>query len=254
METSTASDSFLYDKFQEFYKELTMLKESAIAGTWIYSGDTEETGTSTGAMEFSSNAIFQKLITQIEQQELEAAERGGDFGVALFQEAKFIMAAMADETFLSIDWVGQKKWGDNLLETKIFRSNASGEIFFKRLESLLENNDPVYTNIAMIFMAALSLGFRGKYFQTDDHGKIEQYRKQLFTFAFNKKPELTRYQTKITPSAYDHTNIQDANQEIPGLKKWYFRLYGLTAVLILTSFFIWFSVTSDISQVLQSIL
>ena len=44
---------------------------------------------------------------------------GGEYASALYRRAQYVMAALADETFLYLDWPGRDAWRANLLEFKL---------------------------------------------------------------------------------------------------------------------------------------
>lgn len=246
------TNSFLQDKFKEFYVELMNMVEAAKAGNWVYD-DSSKKKDEKETMQFSSNAILQKLYTRLETQEQEASAKGGDFGLLQFQEAKYIMAAVADEIFLHLDWAGQANWKNYLLEAKCFQTSVSGEMFYQKLEKVLESNDPANVDLALLFLLALSLGFQGKYYKSEDLKQIDEYRHQLFTFVFTKKPELEDVARKLMPNTYENTLKKETKIELPGLKKWYGYLALLLLFLFILSFAVWGTISTEIGNVLEQI-
>lgn len=256
MKESKQTESFLLSQFHQFYTLFIELRKMAETGTWVYSIDDSEGNLAEAGKDIpvTTSLIFQKLISLFEEQEITAGKTGGDFGSTLYKNALFIMSALADEVFLTMDWVGKEAWGKFLLETKFFGSNAGGDIFFIKLDTLLQERDPVYSEIAVMYLLALSLGFRGKFRGVNDKGIIEGYRQQLFSFVFGKKPDLKSEAQYLFPDAYVHTLEKESKVMIPGLKKWYGYLAALIFSILVTSHIVWINMTDDLHLIVQQIL
>ncbi len=253
MEKKTYIDSFLLEQFKNFYIELLSLKNKAQSGSWVY--DLEETVEKNNEGEaISSGLVFQKLVTLLEEQELKATKTGGEFGAVLFNEVKYIMAVYCDEVFLSIDWIGKESWSQYLLETKFFGSNAGGENFYIRLEKIIQERDPVFSEVANIFLIILSLGFRGQYFGRNDEGKIEYYKEQLFSFVFQVKPDSLLLRHKIFPNAYNHVLKTSTKSDVPGIKYWW-GIFGTTVISLFgISHIIWTQLTEELELIINQII
>ena len=128
-----------------------------------------------------------------------AGRRGSDY-TGFYRQAEYAMAALADEIFLhQLDWVGKEAWNNHLIEYRLFRTRVAGEEFFTRLDRLLQTPDPMYKDLATVYLLAITLGFRGRYWSTNDSGRIDFYRRQLFTFIFHGQPELHKETKKLFP-------------------------------------------------------
>ena len=91
-----------------------------------------------------------------------------------------------DEIFLHIvEWDGVEIWHNNLLETRLFDSYIAGEQVFRHLDKLLQERNPVYADLARIYLIALSLGFQGKHRNTSDTQQLDKYRQQMFKLFLN---------------------------------------------------------------------
>lgn len=245
--------TFLLGLFHEFYSVLEELKYMAGSGTWVFmeNGEDKKEMSDVSA---TSGFVFQRLVSLFEEQEMRVSKNGSEFGQALFKDALFIMTAIADETFLTMKWIGQEAWSRYLLETKFFSSNAGGDIFYNRLDALLKERDAVHQEIAIMFLLALSLGFRGKYLGVNDSGIIDSYKEQLFSFIFHHSPDLGTPDKKIYPSAYMYTLEKKAKTVIPGLRKWYGLLAALIVSLLGISHILWMSMTGEIGKIVLQIL
>ena len=256
MSEKEKKDSFLLQCFQEFYAQLEEMKKRACTGTWTFKDGASEADVSKSGKDSTepSNYVYQKMGSLFERQQLEAGKSGNKIETRLYDDALFVMSAITDEIFLTMSWAGQEAWSKFLLETKFFGSNAGGDIFFLKLESLLKERDPVYAELATLFLLALSLGFRGKYHGINDAGVLDHYKNQLYAFIFQKSPDLNVIDRKLFAGAYMHTLEQESKTTIPGLKKW----YGFVALLVLTllgvSHIMWIQMTGEIAKTAAQIL
>jgi type VI secretion system protein ImpK len=253
MDPAKLDDSYLLGKFREFYSELLELKHMVVSGAWVYPEEepTEEEGAARGR---EANVVFQKLLTLFESQALEAGIRGGEVGATFYKDAQYIMAALADETFLNIEWEGKAQWKSNLLESRLFGTHVAGELFYRKLEKLLSERDPVFAEIGALYLLALSLGFRGKYRGVDDGGKLDYYRDQLFSFIFRTKPDLGSYTRRLFPDTYSHTLDEGEVRLLPHAKRWIAVLAAIVLAFLLLSHLTWIHLTSDLNEVIQQIL
>ena len=105
-------------------------------------------------------------------------------------EAQYVMAALADDVFIHLNWEGKHAWTSNLLEAALFGSHTAGEKVFEKLDRLLRDRDPADRSLAAVYLNALSLGFRGKYYGVNDHGRLRRYRNELFAFIFRQPADL----------------------------------------------------------------
>ena len=185
--------TFIVECFEEFYREVLKYKHLVLTKPWDKIG---------GEAESSPNAtaeyILSKLQTFLEEQSVKAAYGGSSFTENYYVEAQFIMVALADEVFLSLEWPGKPYWEANLLEQRLYDTHSAGQVFFERLDTLLQHQDPVRTDLAILYLNALGLGFRGKYRHFDDAGALKSYQDRLFTFINRREPYL--FQQKICPS------------------------------------------------------
>ncbi|MCP4298705.1 MAG: DotU family type IV/VI secretion system protein [Proteobacteria bacterium] len=257
MATHTITDSNILRNFRDFQVLLTTLKESAKTGNWIFSGEVEEkTEEPEGDAHqmVTSNAIFQKFVSLFEKQELEAGRLGGEFGANLYNKIRFIMANFCDEVFLNLDWIERDNWSKNLMETRFYKTNSGGELFFRKLDNLLQERDPINSEVALVYLMALAMGFRGKYHGINDDGRIEKYKQQLYSFAFQEKADLETESRVLVPGAYSKPLKKKPKLEIPGLKKWIGFVILLCGLLVGSSHLIWTQMTDDIEIAVKKVL
>jgi type VI secretion system protein ImpK len=193
-----------------------------------------------------STFVWQRLVSLFERQEAQAWRYGGTYGAEFYKEAQYVMVALADEIFLNTQWEGQRFWVSNLLESKLFRTHVAGELFFQRLDRLLVDRDPVYRDLAAVYLMALSLGFRGKYRGRDDQGALERYRRQLFHFVFRREPELETSARHVFPEAYYHTLRQETKRRMPNPRAWVILLVAVVLAYVALTHGIWVKLTGPL--------
>lgn len=226
----------------------------AQTGTWVFNMNEESETFETDSDVSNTLRLFQKLVHLLNQQEQEAGKKGGDFGGKIYQEALFAMCVYCDEVFLTIPWIGQEAWRNYLLETRYFGTNAGGELFFEHLDKILQERDPVFSEVAQVYLIILSLGFRGKYHGVSDHGAIENYRKEIYSFVYFAQPNLEKKNKTLVPDAYEHTLKKETQIEIPGLMKWYGLTAGLLVLLMGASHLIWHYISVDLQSIVDTIV
>ena len=76
-------------------------------------------------------------------------------------DAKFALAAFADEVIYHSSWTGKTQWLTNPLQLQFFQLNTAGDGFFVNLDNL--HGQRGRAHVAQIYFLCLSLGFQGKY-------------------------------------------------------------------------------------------
>lgn len=244
---------FLIDKFQQFYGEVLRVKERVGQGTWVFEGDAATAARA--ASESSPSAVWRRLTVLLERQALEASREGGDFALEIYRRAQYAMAAIADETFLHLDWVGRDAWREHLLETKLFNSHRAGEEVFERIEELLRNRDSLYGELARIYLMILALGFQGKFRgQPDAEQDIDGYRRRLHRFIYGRDPQAVRGNEQLAPAAYASTLDEGRSTELPYLRPWIWSMVAIVVIWIAASHFMWQSAVRPLEPLVDRIL
>ena len=200
------------------------------------------------------STVWRKLLTLLEKQGAEVSRMGGAYVLEMYKESQFIMAALADEIFLHMEWDDKNTWHGNLLETRLFGSHAAGEIFFEKLDRLLQNRDPIYTDLGKVFFIALALGFQGKYRGVSETDWLDFYRRELFRFIYQKEPDIFTESSPFFVQAYTHNMEESVGLKLPNPRKWVFILGILAIGLVLVSHGIWLDLINDLEQLLHEIL
>lgn len=252
MNSIASGESFLLTQFREFYSEVIRLKRAVESGAWVFTVDSR----SEEPPDYSKgvNAIWQRLQYLLEQQDMAAVRRGGEYWSAVYQEAQFVMAALADEVFLHLDWEGKEIWSSNLLESQFFSSHSAGEIFFEKLDALLENSGPDQTELAKVYLMALALGFQGKYRGSGDGRELHSYRRKLFSSISRRDPNILDEAKSLFPEAYVHTLDAGQGRRLPDVRRWVGALVLVVLVWIIVGHGLWIYLTADLDQTIQQIL
>ena len=260
MEPVRQQSSFLITRFREFYREVMLLQKlveftaphTNAAEALIGSG---EGGTSTVAPRGTEPAVqdvspamggvWQQLLAVLERQGLEAGQTGGAFAYEVYREAQYVMAVLADEVFLHVEWEGRASWP--LLESRLFQSHMAGETIFERLDRLLQRRDPFYLDLAAVYFMALSLGFQGKFRGEMDQSRLMEYRRQLFKMIYRRDPKLFAGSGPLFPQSMQHTLGNQAPKKLPAQWVWLWLVALVIAGWLLAAQGVWASATGEIS-------
>lgn len=203
-------------------------------------------------------AVPEKIITSflslLSSQAMDAARFGGEFASKYYQEAEFIMAALADEIFLHLDWTGKEFWEKNLLEDKLYGTHNAGQTFFDRIDEFLKLRDPSRSDLAMLYLMALGLGFKGKYREQSDSARLEHYRRELYIFIYRRDPTLYELGTRLIPTAYQHTIEDNSIAFLNDIRPWMIIFASVGIVLLFASYMVWTATTQSIDQLTSSII
>ena len=249
---STLSETFLLSQFRDFYREVVRLKRVVATHAWM--APATQIADAATARTRAVTAVWQRLLTLLEQQELAVGRRGGEYGAMFYKEAQYVMAALADETFLHLDWVGKADWQAHLLEAKLFDSQSAGEVLFQKIERLLHSGDPVYNDLATVYLIALGLGFQGKFRGHDDGAQLADYRRRLYAFIAHREPELLHATQPLFPAAYAHTLVTGKARRLPTAQRWWVLLACTVLLLGGMSHVLWMRVSTDLRQTIAPIL
>jgi type VI secretion system protein ImpK len=192
--------------------------------------------------------------------QVQALSSGGNHLAAqsdLYREMQYVMAALADELILSSNWPGKSSW--TLLESRLFQSHASGEIFFQRLDQILHRPVTAYSDLEHIYFYALALGFKGKYRDTNDHGLLAQYRQKLFLRIYQRPPQglIQTERQQLFSQSYRFTLEEYSARRLPGTRIWVLCLISILGLWVAISDALWrkaiVQVTTEIERIQQNI-
>jgi len=196
--------------------------------------------------------VWQQLLTLLERQAFEAGQTGGAFAFEIYREAQYVMAALADEVFLNLEWEGKATWP--LLESNLFQTHYAGEAVFQRLDRLLQRRDPFYLDLAAVYFMALSLGFKGKYRDNDTHGRLQLYRSQLFAMIYRRNPQLFTSAAPLFPQTMQYTLDEGAGRRLPDRRVWLLLTAGVVVAWLVLSAFAWNAANNSVSCMICKVL
>lgn len=248
---SDLKNSFILKNFNQFFAQIVLGKKRAQEG--LLTSSTTDAGEQEKLLAFVGE-ISNSLATTLEEQESSISHEGGDFLNAYYQEGLYIMAALADETFLTLDWVGQGFWDMYLIEQKIFKTQISGDKFFTNLDAYLLNRDPLTIDLGSLYYFTLALGFRGKYRGINDNGAIKNYMHQLFVFVTRQEPSFEKKNYVLFPEAYGYMQYQGELLTLSNPRAWYAAFAALVFGMGILGSGLWYFQTSQLNAITNRIL
>ena len=234
--------SFLLIRFQEFYRELVRLQRGIELNR---TAPAELTVPDTRVPTTIAVGVWQELLTLLERQALDASQSGGAFAAEIYREAQYVMAALADEIFLHLNWEGRTQWP--LLESRLFQTHYAGEALFSRLDRLMQRRDPFYLDLAHIYFLALSLGFQGKYRGLTDTSELDRYRQQLFALLYRRPPKLFAGEVQLFPQSYENRLDRGRGKRLPDQRIWWALVVCVVLFWIGSSHLAWQSVSKQVA-------
>jgi type VI secretion system protein ImpK len=243
--TAADTDTFLVASFREFYRELLVAKERALGGRWR--GAAESAGT--------PQDLWRHLLSILERQALDAGRIGGDIGAELYRQAQYVMAALADDTFLHLRWPGREGWTSNLLEARLFGTHRAGEEVFDRLERLLRERDSAYVELGRVYLLALALGFEGKLRgRPEGPALLAAFRRSLYRFIHHREPRVVRGEEVVVPQTYAATFEGSEPRRLPYLRRWVVAAVVVVALWVVGGHIVWRHLVSGLEPLVQRIL
>ncbi len=145
-------ESLIIAHFRLFYEEVVRLKGKALSATLLKQDEKERS---------VSRYIFNRLVEILSHHQHEATAQEGEAARAYYDEALYVMVALADEVFLSLPWTGKEAWREHLLEVHFFNTHKAGEFFFEKLEKFLSADSAAHKDLGVLYLWSLGLGFQG---------------------------------------------------------------------------------------------
>jgi type VI secretion system protein ImpK len=240
------SESFLQAQLRELYREVIRWKERIDPNAFRPAGSAVE--------EVSAATVWQSLLALLERQAIAVRRSGGEFAAEVYREAQYLMAALADEVFLHLEWRGRDDWQANLLEQRLFGSHHAGDVVFDRIERILRSRDPLETELAKVYLTALGLGFQGRYRGPGGQARLDEYRRQLYAFITNQDPDAQREAKPLFPEAYASTLDVGPGSRLARLRHWVVALLLLVVLWVVVADRIWRHLTGDMQDNVETFI
>lgn len=272
---AAAQEPMLVSRFREFYRQVLRLRE-AVEGTGRASsieetarglseapsegigegpepdeGLDEWEGTQPSPSAVDVDSVRLELLAVLERQSRDPDAGGGPYQYVT-DEARYAMAALADEVLLNADWEGRRPWKGQLLEAHLFESRRAGEAIFERIDELLAHPDPARNDLAYIYLMLLGLGFQGKY---RDHPEgpsvLAAYGRRLFVFLAHRQPELQETTHHLFPEAYERFPGGRTGPRLPHLRPWILAFVLLLVIWLAVGHGVWTGLSEGINDLLE---
>lgn len=105
------------------------------------------------------DVLQRRISTLFDQMHTKCREAG--FTDEDANDAKYAIAAFADEQIFRSQWPGRHQWMGQPLQLLYFRENTAGEGFFRQMARL--QAQPQRAHVLEIYYLCLCLGFQGQY-------------------------------------------------------------------------------------------
>ena len=246
--TSSPDGDPLLSQFGAFYSELLLIK-TALADGGRRVGQVEGL-----EVDRVSETVHRHLRHILERQAVLARQWGGAYGQTLYSEAQYIMAALADETLLlKVEWGGSVTWQNRLLETALFGTSLAGDRVFERLDALLADPARAHPILAAVYLIAIVLGFRGRYWRPGDEEQLRLYRTMLAKIVTRAVPDADVLGPHLFDQAYACTVTRGRAVRLPGLRPWLAAIAALAALFLIVSDQLWRAATADLTYAIVQI-
>jgi type IV/VI secretion system ImpK/VasF family protein len=180
-----ANPTFLVQKFRAFYNEVVVYKNQKAEFSGGYATAILADFATDLSPEQSAQSLSVRLQQLLELQSAESSWMGGE-AAALYPQAQYAMAVLADEILSHAEWPGQVSWGQHRLELAVFKTAAADVEFFRRVDGLLKNGPQATAtrDLARVYFLVIASGFRGKYRPFGLVRPLAEYRLRLYEFVY----------------------------------------------------------------------
>jgi type VI secretion system protein ImpK len=200
--------------------------------------------------------VRQRIQSILVRQGADARERLGEHELRELDEAQYVMVAMADEVFLGRDWPGRNEWAARPLEAESrFGTHVAGERIFKRLQEILDDRLSVSGDLLSVYLAALSLGFRGRYrLDLDpDAADLARHRRELIRELRRVEPRIVAPAAEICPRAVQGIRDKEPRRGLSALREGLLPLVVVFFSMILLGHALWYYRTNEVRAKLDLI-
>jgi type VI secretion system protein ImpK len=235
------------EHFRAFWADVAALRE--VAMSQALPAPEADDGT---ALVHVPTSVRERLLNRLRAQDAEIGTYGKS-SIAYFRDAQYVMAAMADEVFVTLPWSGARYWSGNLLETQLFGTRFAGQAIFARIERLVTEGHQEHRELAAVYLTALALGFRGKYTNRADGGAIDRYKVRLHEFIFAKAPDLAHPFRRLLPQCYGSTIVAGEGRRLRNPRIWWWTVAAVVVVWLITSHVLWVRLVDPLSDPIATI-
>jgi len=237
--TGEGGVTLLLDQFKDFYAKVIDLRELVETRSRTHATATED-----GAPPpVDPAAVAAELRAFLESRAFAMARRAGPTAARFYSEAQYVMACLADEVFIHlVAWEGREAWRHNPIEAQLFDTRHGGDRVFENIDNLLAGNDQAQAELASVYLWTLGLGFRGRYRDRDDQGRIAHDRQRLYALVYRRPAELQATRPPLLPEPYAYTLDRGGGGRLRSLARWFRIWVGTVALIIALSVVVWWAV------------
>ncbi|WP_437530588.1 DotU family type IV/VI secretion system protein [Sorangium sp. So ce726] len=234
-----AGSTLLLDAFHAFYAEVARQRQLVTLAH--------------GGLAPGIETVRQRLVDFLETQAVLLGRKLTKHELRAYDDAQYVMAAMADEVLLQAEWDGRYAWAERPLEAHIFHTYVSGERIFRKLDDVLAGHDAAPSALLLVYLAALALGFQGKYRALGLRDRPERYRQELALHLQRVDPTLGTGLTELCPQAHAHTLGGSSRSRLPSLRNGTLPLAIVALCLIAAAQIVWSYRVADVVETLDGI-
>lgn len=162
--------------------------------------------------------VQQRVLDHFRAVNEQIERRLGAHDARAYDEVKYVMIAAADEAFLQFEWAGRTAWAARPLEAQERKTHDAGERIFRTLDDVLERRTTKPAEVLLVYLHALSIGFRGR-FAPIEPARPEEYRRRLVEHLERLGERLTRDEGPLCPDALAHTVKQHSRLRLESLSR-----------------------------------
>ena len=248
------SKFFLLQKFQDFYTEIIRLKQQAQVGVLsvAVAAGSEAAPSAAASNDHTATEIWNAVAGYLDREMVDVARSGTSMLSEVYRELLYVMAAVADEVFVHLQWEGQQYWLAHLLEARFFRSHVAGERIFRNIQSVLVRQDQAAEELAAVYLTVLALGFRGQYWGSEDSSAIEKDRRELLLYLARSNPRLLDDSKRLFADAYRYTLQDGVPAQLPNPARWWFVAASVVLAWLVISTVCWFILTQETRDAIRN--
>lgn len=244
------SHRILATAFRDFYTCLSDMGAEIEADPWHYTKRAGESAEDRAAARQKAVVRVRTVLRDfLKEQARELTRSLGPEGLDQMDEAQYVMASLADEVLVNMEWEGREAWSQELLETLMFGSHVAGEQVLERAEALLNEGDEADPDLAWIYLSAISLGFLGKYRGARDTGSLQSLRRRLLSFVTRGRTTLADDIDPLFTQPTENTLISTENLRLPPVRRWATILVLMLLTYVVISHVVWVDVSEGIRDV-----
>lgn len=167
----------------------------------------------------------------------------------------YVMAALADEALLhQVEWGGRTRWMASLMETSLYGSRVSGEELFALADGILDGKITGREDMAAAILLALALGFKGRWRDLDDQGRIDDVRRRLYEHVYRRPPPPRPDWDSVMPQGAVTVLEDEVAPRMPRASPWLAGVALSVIVALAASHWIWGAANAPILDLAVAIL